>query len=286
MKKKSLTGLLLSSPSMLLIIMIMIVPLFYTIYCSLFNLDYLQFGSFVGFKNYRRILSDPDMWHSLMTTMIITIPAMLISLVCGTLLALWADRQTGSFAYLIQLVGLIPWVTSMVVGALLWKWIFDSDMGLFNYFITSLGFQPVLLFSTASKAIATTIFVFAWRTIGYSMVMILGGLKGLPYELIEAARVDGANSRQIFWRVKLPLIKTPALISSIVLTMSNFNNNTVPMVLTGGGPGNATNVITLETYRLGFAYYQFGNASALSCITLIINILMVIFYMKVVKYEI
>jgi len=118
------------------------------------------------------------------------------------------------------------------------------------------------------------------------MVMILGGLKGLPYELIEAARVDGATSRQIFWRVKLPLIKTPALISSIVLTMSNFNNNTVPMVLTGGGPGNATNVITLETYRLGFAYYQFGNASALSFITLIINILMVIFYMRVVKYEI
>jgi ABC-type sugar transport system permease subunit len=118
------------------------------------------------------------------------------------------------------------------------------------------------------------------------MVMILGGLKGLSGELIEAARVDGASSQQIFWRIKLPLIKTPALVSSIVLTMSNFNNNTVPMVLTGGGPGDATNVITLETYRLGFSYFQFGNASALSFIALLINAAIVVFYMKVVKYEI
>jgi ABC-type sugar transport system permease subunit len=286
MRKKSLTGLLLSAPSMLLIIMIMVIPLFYTVYCSLFNLDYLQFGGFVGLKNYKRILTNSNIWHSLMTTMIISIPAMIVSLMCGTLLALWADRQTGSFSYLIQLVGLVPWVISMVVGTLLWKWIFDTEMGLFNYFVTTLGFKPVLLFSTPLMAIVTTVFVFAWRTIGYSMVMVLAGLKGLPFELIEAARVDGASNRQIFWKIKLPLIKTPALISSIVLTMSNFNNNTVPMVLTGGGPGNATNVITLEIFRLGFTYYQFGNASALSFITLIINILIIIVYMKAVKYSI
>lgn len=284
--KKSKIGLLLSAPSMLLILIIMVVPLFYTIYCSLYSLDYLQFGDFAGFDNYSKILADPDIWRSLGTTMIISMPAMIISLVCGTLLALWADRQNGPFAYMIQMVGLIPWVTSMVVGALLWKWIFDSDMGLFNYLITTIGFNPINMFSTAFMAITTTIFVFAWRTIGYSMVMILGGLKGLPIELIEAARVDGANSKQIFWKVKLPLIKTPALVSSIVLTISNFNNNTVPMVLTGGGPGDATNVITLENYRLGFSFFQFGEASALSFITLVINILIVIFYMKVVKYEI
>lgn len=264
----------------------MVIPLFYTVYCSLFNLDYLQFGGFVGLKNYQKILSSTVVWKSLLTTMMITIPSMILSLVAGTLLALWADRQTGSFAYLIQLVGLIPWVTSMVVAALLWKWIFDSEMGVFNYLMTTMGLNTVSFFATPFMSICTTIFVFSWRTIGYSMVMILGGLKGLSGELIEAARVDGASSQQIFWRIKLPLIKTPALVSSIVLTMSNFNNNTVPMVLTGGGPGDATNVITLETYRLGFSYFQFGNASALSFIALLINAAIVVFYMKVVKYEI
>lgn len=284
--KKSNVGLLLSAPSMALIIMTMVVPLFYTIYCSLYSLDYLQFGDFVGFENYVKILTNSDIWKALLTTFIISIPAMIVSLVGGTLLALWADRKTGTYAYLIQLIGLVPWVTSMVVGALLWKWIFDSDMGLFNYLITSMGFNSINLYSTPKLAIATTIFVFAWRTVGYSMVMILGGLKGLPFELIEAARVDGANMNQIFWRIKMPLIKTPALISSIVLTMSNFNNNTVPLVLTGGGPGDATNVITLENYRMGFSFFKFGDASALSFVTLVINMIIVIFYIKAVKYEI
>jgi ABC-type sugar transport system permease subunit len=118
------------------------------------------------------------------------------------------------------------------------------------------------------------------------MVMILAGLKGISGDLIEAAQVDGANGRQVFWRVKLPMIKTPALISSVVLTMSNFNNNTIPMVLTSGGPANATNVITLNLYRVGFTYFQFGKACALAFVVFTINILLVVFYVKAVRYEV
>ena len=90
----------------------------------------------------------------------------------------------------------------------------------------------------------------------------------------------------MFWKIKLPLIKTPLLISAIVITMSNFNNNTVPMVLTGGGPGNATSVLTFKMYQLGFEYFQFGKASALSVLILCINMLLVVLYVRTVKYEV
>jgi ABC-type sugar transport system permease subunit len=108
----------------------------------------------------------------------------------------------------------------------------------------------------------------------------------LTFEFIEAAQVDGANSIQVFFKIKLHMIKTPALISSIVLTMSNFNNVTIPMILTSGGPGEATNVITLMLYRMGFGYYQFGLASALSFLVLLFNIILVVIYVKAVKYKI
>ena len=104
--------------------------------------------------------------------------------------------------------------------------------------------------------------------------------------LLEAARVDGANTWQALMRIKLPLIKTPMLLSTIVLTMSNFNNNTVPLILTGGGPGTATNVISLELYRMGFTYYKFGLASALSVLVFLVNIVFVVLYVRMIKYDV
>ena len=108
----------------------------------------------------------------------------------------------------------------------------------------------------------------------------------MPQDYIESAQIDGASNSQVFWRIKLPLIKTPLLLSAIVITMSNFNNNTVPMVLTGGGPGGATSVLTFKMYQLGFEYFKFGRASALSVLILVINMILVVLYVKAVKYEI
>lgn len=207
-------------------------------------------------------------------------------MVLGLVFALWIDRRTGIVAYLIQLIGLLPWVISMMVGTVLWRWILNGDTGLLNYFLRSLGFSPIIIFENKTASIVTLIIVMAWRTIGYSMVMILAGLKGVDAGLLEAARVDGANTWQVLTHIKLPLIKTPILLSTIVLTMSNFNNNTVPLILTGGGPGTATNVISLELYRMGFTYYKFGQASALSVLVFLVNIIFVVLYVRMIKYDI
>lgn len=285
MLKRRLEGPILTLPALILIAIVLLIPMGYAFYCSLFSLKYMMPGGFLGLKNYVNIFRDPENWHSLRVTFTVSLSAAAISLVVGTLLALWVEKRGGLFGYSIQMVGLIPWVTSMVVAALLWKWVFDGEMGLVNYVLNRCGIKPIN-FLASDKAVPTMIFVIAWRTIGYSMVMILSGLKGIPVDIIEAGRVDGATPSQLFWRIKLPMIKTPALISSIVLFLSNFNNNTIPMVLTGGGPANATNVISLEAYNLAFSDYLFGKACAMSCIILAINIVLVICYVKAMRYEV
>ena len=271
---------------MALIIFIMIIPLFYAIYYSFFNLDYLVKGRFLGLGNYAYLLKDPEIINSLLRTLVITVSAAAISLICGLIIALWVDRHTGPFAWAIEMIGLVPWVLSMVVGALLWRWLFTSDLGLFDLFIAKIIGRPANILSSVRSSQVLLVLVLAWRTIGYSMIMILAGLKGLSLDLIEAARIDGASTWQVLTRIKLPLIKTPMLVSSIVLTLSNFTNNTVPLVLTSGGPGSATNVITLHLYKMSFTYYQFGRSSALAVLVFAVTLLMVILYIKAVDYEI
>ena len=274
------------APAMIVLIMLLIVPLAYTLYCSLFNLDYLVKGDFVGFGNYLRLLKDTRISHSLWLTFEITIVSTALSVLIGLLLALWVDKEHGIIAYLIEMFGLIPWVISMMVAALLWRWLFNGDLGLFNMILKALGQSPIYVVENQTSAVIALIFVLTWRLVGYAMIMILAGLKSLDPTLIEAAKVDGATPLQLLWHIKLPLIKTQMLLSTIVLTVSNFTNNTVPKVLTSGGPNDATNVITLFQYNLGFRYYQFGTSAALSMIIMLITSLIIILYIKVSDYKI
>lgn len=283
--KANKLGAILVSPSILFLSVILIIPLFYTIYISLYDMRYLQLGDFVGLKNYTKIFKSDDIMSSISITFIVTFVGLFISIITGTLLALWINSKKGFTAYIIQIVVLIPWVISMVVGALLWKWIFNN-LGLLNYVLNALGFQSVDVLGDPKMAPIALIFVIAWRTVGFAMVLILAGLKSIPKELEEAGQVDGANKWNTFWLIKLPLLKTPIMVTSIILMLSNFNNVDVPMVLTGGGPGDATNVITMELYNQGFVYFNFGVASALSFVVLMVNVLLITLYIRMVKYEI
>lgn len=273
-------------PAMGILLLFLVVPLFYTLYCSLYQLDYLVKGDFLGLGNYIALLKNSRVLKSFNFTFMITIVSTALSVFIGLVLALWIDRKEGFFAYLIEMFGLIPWVISMVVAALLWRWLFNGDLGLFNMILRGLGLDPIYVVQNKASAIVALVFVLVWRLVGYAMVMILAGLKGLDSALIEAAKVDGASPLQLLWHIKLPLIKTSVLLSTIVLTVSNFTNNTVPKVLTSGGPNDATNVITLYQYNLGFRYYQFGTSAALSILIMLITALIIVLYIKFSDYRI
>jgi len=274
------------APGILFLILFLIVPLIYTIYCSLFKLDYLMQGNFLGLGNYISLLENKRVIKSFLFTFMITITSTALSVLIGLALALWIDKKTGLFAYLIEMFGLIPWVISMMVAALLWRWLFNGDLGLFNMILRGLNIDPIYVVQNKNSAIIALIFVLVWRLIGYAMIMILAGLKGLDTSVKEAARVDGASPFQLLYYIKLPLIKTSVLLSTIVLTVSNFTNNTVPKVLTSGGPNDATNVITLFQYNLAFRYYHFGTSAALAIMIMLITSLIIVLYIKVSNYKI
>ncbi len=285
-KKKINLSILYTVPASLLLIMFLIIPLIFALYCSFYQYKYMMQGSFVGLANYIECFVTPRISQSFLITFIVTFASTAISIFLGLVLALWIDRRSGLFAYFIEMIGLIPWVISMVVAGLLWRWMFNAELGLFNVIIRAMGFAGVDVIQNKTAAQVALIFVLSWRTIGYAMVMILAGLKGIDDTLIEASHIDGANSLQTLFLIKLPMIKSSVLLSTIVLTVSNFTNNTVPKVLTGGGPVNATNVVTLEQYNLSFVYYEFGKSSALSVLIMICTVIIIACYIKVAKYKI
>ena len=170
--------------------------------------------------------------------------------------------------------------------SMLWKWIFQDDTGLLNYLLSLFGVGNVGFLTDKTIAIYTLVFVMTWRVIGYVMIQVLAGLKAIPVEYEEAAKIDGANKWQMFWRVRFPLLKTPMALSAIIVGLSNLNNLNVPLTLLAGGPGTSTMVVAIEIYRMSFTSYHFGESSALSIVLCLVNFLLTIFYMKAVKYEI
>lgn len=277
---------LLVAPTFFFILIWLVFPLGYALYCSFWRCDYLMFTKPVGFGNYVAIIKDPSIWQTILRTTYISSVSLAIALLGGTLIALWIHASKGMIAYVTQIIALIPWVTSMVVAAMLWKWIFQDEAGLINYLLRAMGIGKVGFLTNKNIAIYTLIFVMTWRVIGYVMVQVLAGLKAIPKEYEEAAFVDGANKWKLFWLIRFPLLKTPISISAIIVGLSNMNNLTVPLTLTAGGPGSATMTISIELYRQSFKYYHFGEASALSIMLIALNFVLMVCYVKAVKYEI
>lgn len=277
---------LLLAPSILVIILVLIVPLCYSVYCSLYKCNYMKFTEYVGLDNFLKVLKNREYLAAFGRTFYISVVSLVIAMVLGVVFALWIHKYRGITAYAIQLLVLIPWVTSQVVGTLLWKWIFSEDLGLLNYFLQLMGASRVKLLSSPRIAVWLLIFVMTWRIIGYAMVNILAGLKSISVSIEEAATVDGVNKFQMLRYIRLPMVKTQILISAIILTLSNLNNLTVPLSLTGGGPGTATSVITIPIYRLGFESYQFGTSSALSILLFAVTLILSMGYVKAAKYEV
>lgn len=283
---ESLLPYLLSLPSMVIIILFLIIPLFYCLHCSFWRCDYMSFSKFVGLENYISVFSKKTTITSLLVSFEISLISLVIALIIGTLLSLWINSAKGKFAYVLEIMILIPWVTSQVVAAMLWKWLLKDETGLINYFVQKSGHNPIGFLSDKNIAVISLIVVITWRVIGYVMVQLVAGLKAIPKEYDEAALIDGANKWQHFWFVRLPQLKTPMAISAIIVALSNLNNLTVPLTLTGGGPGNATTVISILAYRESFSYYHFGEASAMSLVLCVINFILTVAYVKAVKYEI
>ena len=264
----------LLAPAILLEATLVLGPLLIGIWYSLHNVRFFQIRAYVGWANYQRILTSPDVLNSLWVTFVFSLGALVLTFVVGFALALWLERD-GRGATAMRAVVLVPYMIAMLVGSMLLKWVFAQESGLSGMVLGPLGIGDVSILADPGTAMAALVFNAMWRDSAFAMIMLLAGLKSIPPGLHLAARVDGASAWTRFRRITLPLLRVPIVITLVRLLIHFVNILTFPLILTGGGPGNATETVVLKMFRLGFQDHVLGQANALARVVFGANLALV-----------
>ena len=269
-------------PSAIVSFFILIYPLCYALYLSLFSY-YLDSGvsNFVGLGNYTDLLVDGRFWSSLQRTLLIVVAAVSLEFCVGLAIAYGLYRLTFGVRTL-NLLMFLPHIITPVVAALFLKWIFAGRWGLLDSTLAGMSiFSPDWL-GDPTWARVTVVLADAWQFTPFMILVLYAGLNTVDQSQIEAAQIDGAGGWQILFRVMLPSIKPMIVFVLTMRMMDAFRYFDTIYVLTSGGPGSATETLTMQTYALAFRLFQVGKASALGVLTLVIVLALAAILMGIV----
>ncbi|WP_273853310.1 carbohydrate ABC transporter permease [Guptibacillus spartinae] len=226
--------------------------------------------NFIGFKHYKENLTDQRMWKSLWNTTVFTFISVLAELILGLAIALLINKAFLGRG-LIRASILIPWAIPTAVAALMWKFLYDGQNGIVAKLFEDVGIidRMSMLLTTDTGAMFSVIFADVWKTTPYMALLLLAGLQTIPSSLYEAASIDGANKWKQFVTITLPLLKTSLLVALLFRTLDAFRVFDLIFVLTGGGPANSTETISMLAYTLMFGQTNFGEGSAISVVVFI-----------------
>jgi len=234
--------------------------------------DWSMFGDpgFVWFENYQEFIMDSTFWkivgHTLMFSLIFVPSIVFGSLILAVLLN---QGVKGTTAF--RAMYFAPVITSTVAVGIVWRWIFGADVGMLNYLLRTAGVEsPPSWLSDRAFSLMVVAFVFAWKRMGYYMVIYLAGLQDIPKTLYEAARIDGAGPFTIFRRITIPLITPTMFFIMIMALVDSFKNFDIIYTMTRGGPGKASTTMAYYIYQHAFELFQMGQASSLSMMLLFI----------------
>jgi multiple sugar transport system permease protein len=226
-------------------------------------------GDFVGLDNFGRVAGSAGFQKALVQTIGYTITTLGLELVVAMPIALLLQRATLGRKVL-RLVIAVPLMVAPVVAALAWRFLFSSDYGLINRGITLLGLTPPEWFADIWLARATILVSNGWLALPFVVLVLLAGLTSVPGDILEAARTDGASSRQTFFRIVLPLLKPAILIIVVIRLADAFRTFDAVYVLTGGGPANSTELLSTYLYKLMFTRTDFSGAAAATVLFVLI----------------
>lgn len=281
-KKKQLTPYTLVAPVVIFMIAVYGYPLLLTFYYAFHEVSLIGGGNtFVGFKNFQTILTDPSIYKTLILTLKWTVITVLLKIGLGFIFALFLNGNI-YFKKVNRFLFLIPWAIPQVAASILWSWMLNGQYGYINYFLENLGLidKGVYWLSDPNLALISASVVDAWMGIPLIAMMFLSGLTAIPEPLYEAAKVDGAGIVKRFFHITLPSIKKVSLIALTLSTIWSFNSFNVIYVLTGGGPMGGTETIMIKIYKEAFGKYNLGLSSTLSVIVFVILTVLSIFYWK------
>lgn len=289
-----LWGYLFLVPALFLYLLVDLYPLLWAFQLSLQRYSIFAPPEFVGLENYHRMLQDPLFWKSLRNTLIWTTVVVPCIILISLPLAILLDAPWLRFKTFFRTVYFLPVVTSMVAAAFVWRWLFEPTFGVVNFLLGLLGLPRPGWLSDPAWALPAVMVVGVWKQIGQAMVLFLAGLQTIPREYVEAAKIDGASTWQLFRYVTLPLLNPTLVFVSVILVINAFRVFTIPYVMSSGGlqfrapggPLDATRVYVLHIYDLGFRQFDLGYASANAMVLLLMVVLVTLVQMRFLEKRI
>lgn len=268
-RKNAAVAYALIAPNLVLFMLFLFLPLVLTAVLSFQKSTGIGPTTFVGFTNYSDMVKDGVFWRALANTALFVVITVPLGLGLGLGLALLLNAPLRGRT-LLRGIFYLPYVISGVVIAVLGRFIFNENVGVLNRLLRALGFAGIPWQSNGVAAMAAVIAVLTWSRLGFVMVIYLAGLQSVPRELYDAARVDGASSSQLFRHITWPQLRPTTFFLVVMLVIESFNIFDVIYVMTGGGPGNATNMLVTYAYQTGFGARRQGYGATIGVVLYVI----------------
>lgn len=272
--RKARMGVLFTLPWILGLIVFYAYPLLASVYYSFTSYSVLNPGQFIGLENYKTLLNDTLFWKSIANTLIFAAMSVPVNIILGILIALLLNTKIHGIG-LYRTIFFIPTLVPVVATATVWRWLLNSNYGLFNSFLAIFGLGPVPWLASADWSKISLVMIAAWG-IGQAIIINLGGLQDISPEYYEAAAIDGANVFQKTFRITLPLL-TPVIFYNVVMgTINALQIFTLPYTLTNGegSPTHSLTFYVMHLYNNAFGYMKMGYASAMAWILFVIILIL------------
>jgi multiple sugar transport system permease protein len=263
------------APALVLVTVFFFVPVIASLLLSVTDFDLYSVASpqnarFVGLRNYRELLQHPTFWLALKNTFYFALVGGPLSVAVSLCAALMVNGKAVRFKTFWRTVYFLPFVTTLVAVAIVWKYLYNPEYGFLNRALGAFGVGPIDWLGDPRWAMPAIILLSVWKNFGYNMLIFIAGLQSIPEELYEAASLDGASTVRTFWHVTLPQLAPTFFFVGVVTMIGYFQLFSEPYVMTAGGPLKATTSVVLFMYEEGFRWWRLGVAASIAFLLFII----------------
>jgi multiple sugar transport system permease protein len=261
----SLSAYLFVAPTLSGYLLFVLGPLIAAIVLSFTHYDMMSPPRLIGFSNYARLISDARLAVVYKNTALFAVTAVILTVGIGTLLGVAVNKRLPAFLkYILRTAYFFPVLVGMIYAAMVWKFLFNRDLGVVNYYLHFFNVPPIPWLTSSTWAIWSVILVYVWKNVGFTMLTTLAGLQNISEELYEAARIDGAKPHTVLFRITIPLL-SPVILFNVTIAMINTLQEFDSIVaLTNGGPGDASRTVVMYIYDKAFRSFDMGYASAIA----------------------
>lgn len=285
-KGDGLSALLFLSPTLVVFTTFILFPVIFSFYLSFQKWNMFSSEStFVGLDNYIRMFQSEEFWQVLKNTAVYTFGTIPLNMGFSLLVAYALNKKIIGKKFL-RTAFFAPVIISPVAAAVIWRWLYDPNFGLINWFIGLFGINPINWLNDPTAAMFALIIMGVWKTFGYNMVLFSAGLQGIPETYYEAALIDGASGWTRFWKITIPLLSPTTFFIMVMSMIGSFQVFDIVYVLTSGGPLGSTKVLVFYVYEHAFKFFEMGYASAVAYVLFAILFIFTMLQMKYMKSKV